>query len=243
MTETLNRIFRRYAEAMQAVSDGSSISLDAANLSLALAIRDMADDHESASSTDVIQALQKKLSETAAHLVTVLDEQEKRREDFSTMTKELGDWLLKNKPDSLNGAGHIEIVKAALESLKALTAERDELAVKVAVLLPAKPTLTLTSSNGHHGNGIVINPPFEPSSEAQDYRDGLDAGRWKWIQVPKRIRLELVRSVIAATANHTQTEFDAARPSWMATATAHCSSFGVTWRELIDLEKEIEVKP
>lgn len=178
MTETLNRIFRRYAEAMQAVSDGSSISLDAANLSLALAIRDMADD--SASSVDVIQALQKKLSETAAHLVTVLDEQEKRREDLSTMTKELGDWLLENKPDSLNGAGHIEIVKAALESLKALTAERDELAVKAAVLLPAKPTLTLTVSNGHHwSKGIAINPPFEPSSEAQDYRDGLDAGRWK----------------------------------------------------------------
>jgi len=88
----------------------------------------------------------------------------------------------------------------------------------------------------------VVSAFVTASQEAEDYRIGLDAGRWTWREVPKRLRLELVRSVIAATPNHTQSEFDAVRPSWMATATAQCAAFSATWRELADLTHEIEVR-
>ena len=109
-------------------------------------------------------------------------------------------------------------------------------------------TLAVQNGNGKSTPAATVVQAIAPaafvvaSEEAEDYRDGLNNGRWKWVQVPKRIRLELVRSVIAATANHTQSEFDAMRPAWMATASAHCAAFGAAWRELADLSHEIEVK-
>lgn len=79
------------------------------------------------------------------------------------------------------------------------------------------------------------------SPAANDYWIGLDANRWSWRGVPKSLRLEMVRFVISTTPNHSQSEFDAARPAWMATASSHVQTFGVPWSQLSDLTREIEV--
>lgn len=82
------------------------------------------------------------------------------------------------------------------------------------------------------------------SEQAQDYRIGLDYHRWKWRDVPKPIRLELVRCVIRNAGEFpTQTQFDAIRPPWMATATSQCAAFGAQWSLLANLDREIEVAP
>lgn len=82
------------------------------------------------------------------------------------------------------------------------------------------------------------------SEQAQDYRIGLDAGRWKWRDIPRKVRLDLVRCVIRNTGEQpTQTQFDAIRPPWMATATSQCAAFGAQWSLLANLDREIEVAP
>jgi len=77
------------------------------------------------------------------------------------------------------------------------------------------------------------------STIANDYYIGLDAGRWTWRDVPKSVRLELVRFVIAGCERHTQSEFDANRPDWMATASSHVQTFGVPWAHLSDFTREV----
>lgn len=82
------------------------------------------------------------------------------------------------------------------------------------------------------------------SEQAQDYRIGLDYHRWKWRDIPRKVRLDLVRCVIRNTGEQpTQAQFDAVRPPWMATATSQCAAFGAQWSLLANLDREIEVAP
>jgi hypothetical protein len=79
------------------------------------------------------------------------------------------------------------------------------------------------------------------SAAAADFMDGLMARRWTWRQVPRLVRLELVRHTIGMLDRPTQAEFDAFKPDWMATAAAHAQTFGVPWSHLADLSRDIEV--
>lgn len=81
------------------------------------------------------------------------------------------------------------------------------------------------------------------SQAASDYAEGLTAGRWQWRQLPKPIRLELVRYIIRQGERFTQSEFDHNKPDWMPTANAHVQTFDVPWSVLSDLTREIEVQP
>lgn len=81
------------------------------------------------------------------------------------------------------------------------------------------------------------------SQAASDYAEGVTAGRWQWRQLPKPIRLELVRFIIRNIERPTQAEFDADKPDWMPTANSHVQTFGVPWSVLSDLNRDIEVQP
>lgn len=96
--------------------------------------------------------------------------------------------------------------------------------------------LAVAAQNGKSAPG-----GFVLSEAAHDYLLGLEAGRWKWRQIPKSVQVELVRSIIATTEDRTQAQFDACKPAYMPTATAHVATFATTWRELADLSREIEV--
>jgi hypothetical protein len=147
-----------------------------------------------------------------------------------------------------------EDLDSVRRELETLLAERDDLRKKV-----EWREFELEKANAAiHGNGksqpaavlmqaLDAAPALDWSSlsqAAQDYRIGLDAGRWKWRDIPKSTLLELVRCVIR-NAGHmpTQAQFDAVRPSWMATADAQKTAFGVQWGILANLDREIEVAP
>lgn len=148
------------------------------------------------------------------------------------------------------------------QEIAAMTTERSDLLSQLAQPDADNARLTqelrtvrswvTTPSNGNGKSApAALTDATEPAPEllrqvvlspaANDYWIGLDANRWSWRGVPRTIRLELVRHVISTTPNHSQSEFDAARPSWMATASSHVQTFGVPWSQLSDLTREIEV--
>ena len=240
MYSDMNRIYRRHVDALEAISHGS-VSVDAAKLALALAMRDLVDalpqttpepDREA---DGVVMALTAKLNEVTIHLNKLSAEHDDQHEELEATRREL----------------------------ETLIAERDGLR-----LYRSRADLRITELEAQlaaiHGNGktppaAVLVQAFDAdqpstdytgldwsslSPQAQDYRIGLDAGRWKWRDIPRTVRLDLVRCVIRnAGEQPTQAQFDAIRPGWMATATAQCAAFGVLWGILANPQHEIEVQP
>lgn len=227
----LNRIFSRHADALRRVSDnGDSIASDAALLSLALALDELATamQQDNADADDQLARIKRVL---AAH----------DHAWFADMERDL--LALQQQRDELS-----------IDNLH-LQAQVDALTVHVATL---EEQLSGATAAGHgtlaqiemRNDGASVPVDYTGidwsslSEQAQDYRIGLDYHRWKWRDVPKPIRLELVRCVIRNAGEFpTQAQFDAVRPPWMATATAQVAAFGVQWGILSNLDREIEVAP
>ncbi|GIK73832.1 MAG: hypothetical protein BroJett021_28200 [Chloroflexota bacterium] len=96
----------------------------------------------------------------------------------------------------------------------------------------------LIERNGKSMSSVV---GYVLSEAAHDYLLGLEAGRWKWRQIPKQVQVELVRYIIAATNDRTQSQFDACKPAYMPTATAHVMAFNTPWLQLVDFSHEVVV--
>lgn len=90
-------------------------------------------------------------------------------------------------------------------------------------------------ANEHNGISRTPTPTTnwtDLSTEANEYREGLERGAHSWRKLPLVIRLELVQAVLRQHDNPKQDDFDVIRPAWMPQASGLPRQFGVTWTEL-----------
>lgn len=126
--------------------------------------------------------------------------------------------------------------------IQALQRRRDELNVENLHLEAELKRLRADNAALIQRNGKSMSMAgYVLSEAAHDYLLGLEAGRWKWRQIPKQVQVELVRYIIATTEDRTQSQFDACKPAYMPTATAHVMAFNTPWLQLIDFSHEVVV--
>lgn len=257
MNEETTRMLDRYGEALHVVSDGGLVSLDAAQLALHLALSERLNDVSGADRC-VDRRDYERLNDQIARINDYLAENEVGfYQDPDTDTAD----AIIAAATALRGR-----LQNALVTNRNLGLELNELrewivefdadnTVLTARIVELEEQLLAATAAGHstlaqiemRNDGASGFDWSQLSAEAQDYRIGIEAGRWRYGQVPKRIRLELLRCVAAQLcASHgrlpTMVEFDVAKPTWMSLSTSHQQVFGKPWHVLVG-DDEIEVAP
>ena len=241
----LNRIFSRHADALRRVSDnGDSIASDAALLSLALALDELATamQQDNADADDQLARIERVLE---AHDSALFADVASGRTPLATAI----DALIVNERAAFAALSD-DIMQANADrvDLRSQLAQMDADNARLSQeLRTLRSWVTAPAGDGKSDPmsanvaAIIQKPAVDSLSQAaSDYWIGLDAGRWSWRSVPRSVQLEMVRHVIAGTESHTKMEFDAVKPDWMPTATAQTQKFSATWSELSDLNREVQ---
>lgn len=226
--DQLSFIYSRKAAALAAVAEGERVHVDAARIVLALAIQEVLD----ACTGDTIRAA---LKAEIANLQEDLDAARAAHAGVCEERDSLQVQLLQCDADNASLTQEVQRLRSWTvdADARAAAAQPPPVAVLVQAFDADRPS---TDYTGLDWSSL--------SQVAQDYRIGLDNSRWKWRDIPRTVRLELVRCVIRNAGDApTQSQFDAIRPSWMASATSQVSAFNVLWGVLTNLDREIEVQP
>ena len=200
---------------------------------------------------DELDSLKRQTARLRIELATAIEERDAADRDCAELERQQAQQRIDLKEELRSAYSELNTIIAERDGLRQQLAQMDadnaklvqELATlrSYAVATPTSNGKTAIHDTAIHDMASTLAVAVL-SQAASDYWIGLEAGRWTWRQIPdKSAKLEIIRHVIMLTEHRSQSEFNAARPSWLPTATAHCGALDVSWAELIDLSHEVSL--
>lgn len=222
MYSAMNRIYRRYVDALESISD-RSITIDAAKLTLKLAMQDLADVAISAERDDADQRyaqLEIEICRANTDLNLLLAERDGMRSQLAQM-------------DAENSRLIQELAVVRSWSVAPHTNGRgidnDAFGTVITNAPVAQPQPAQPAQSADSLPAVPLTWP-EPLN---DWVEGLEKRRHDWRKLPRDVRWRLIANVVQQVK--TSGDFDAHRPQWMTSARAAALTFGDgLWENVVE---------